>query len=857
MRPKIEKMHRKVDKMLESIVDVHKVSSEKAKKTEVEAEEEDLVDVLLKLQQGEDLEFSVTNENVKAVILATRLPLGADLGPCSATLDTCSYQHNTSHWYFLVRTLMELQFPSFSLIIAFLLFSFTFVRVGKRLNLISPGPKLPPGPWKLPLIGNMHQLVGSQPHHVFASLTKIYGPIMHLKVGERSTVVVSSPEIAEQIMRTHDLNFAYRPYLLASKILSYESTTIASAPYGNYWRELRKICMIEVLSAKRVESFRSLREEEVSSLIETTKMEAGSPVNLTEKLFAVTNRISARTAFGKKCKSLEEIISAIKEGLRLRGGFSIADLYPSVKVLEVISGMKLKLAKVRHEIDRVLDNIINEHKERKKTTSYNRDDKEEDDLVDVLLRIQENDELAFPLTTNNIKAILLVLSYESASASGNYQRQRRSQKNQPCCRPPSAVLSHLVVKSDTLLSRPILLLVSPSLSSYYLGIKKRFKPINSTPKLPPGPWKLPLIGNMHQLVGAQIHHLLADLAKIYGPLMRLKLGELSVVVVSSAEIAEEIMKTHDINFAQRPYLLASRIMSYDSTGIGFSPYGTYWRHVRKICVLELLSAKRVRSFQFLREEEVSSFIESIRPKVGSPINLSEKILSLTYGISARSAFGKCCEDQEAVISAVKEAMRLGAGFGIVDLYPSLKMLQYITGIRSKLEKLQRKTDRVLENIINEHRERKRNVSSYEVDKEEDDLVDVLLKIQEDVELEVPLTTDNIKAVILFPSSLYSSPFLLFTFMILKKGKKFKQVGSSPKLPPGPWKQPLIGNMHQLVGSRPHHFLTDLSKIYGPLMHLKLGEVSMLIVSSPEIAEEILSEKIFSLTYGITARAAFG
>ncbi|KAK6947055.1 Cytochrome P450, partial [Dillenia turbinata] len=69
MRPKIERMHHKVDKMFESIIDVHKVSAERAKKTEDEAEEEDLVDVLLKLQQREDLEFLVTDENVKAVIL--------------------------------------------------------------------------------------------------------------------------------------------------------------------------------------------------------------------------------------------------------------------------------------------------------------------------------------------------------------------------------------------------------------------------------------------------------------------------------------------------------------------------------------------------------------------------------------------------------------------------------------------------------------------------------------------------------------------------------------------------------------------------------------------------------------------
>ncbi|KAK6947049.1 hypothetical protein RJ641_000522 [Dillenia turbinata] len=69
MTAKIQRMYHEVDKMLQSIIDAHKVSGERAEKTEEEAEEEDLVDVLLKLQQSEELELSVTNESVKAVIM--------------------------------------------------------------------------------------------------------------------------------------------------------------------------------------------------------------------------------------------------------------------------------------------------------------------------------------------------------------------------------------------------------------------------------------------------------------------------------------------------------------------------------------------------------------------------------------------------------------------------------------------------------------------------------------------------------------------------------------------------------------------------------------------------------------------
>lgn len=86
-----------------------------------------------------------------------------------------------------------------------------------------------------------------------------------------------------------------------------------------------------------------------------------------------------------------------------------------------------------------------------------------------------------------------------------------------------------------------------------------------TKKLPPGPWKLPFIGSMHHLIGGHPHHILRDLAKKYGPLMHLQLGEVSTVVVSSSEMAKQVLKTHGIAFASRPKLLA--------TDIVFSPYG--------------------------------------------------------------------------------------------------------------------------------------------------------------------------------------------------------------------------------------------------------------------------------------------
>ncbi|CAL5405388.1 unnamed protein product [Camellia sinensis] len=211
---------------------------------------------------------------------------------------------------------------------------------------------------------------------------------------------------------------------------------------------------------------------------------------------------------------------------------------------------------------------------------------------------------------------------------------------------------------------------------------KRSKTNNSASNLPPGPRQLPLIGNLHQLAGSLPHHALRDLANKHGPLMSLQFGEVPTVIISSPEIAKEVMKTHDLIFATRPQILATKIMTYGFTNIAFAPYGENWRQIWKICTLELLSAKRVQSFRSIREEESSNFIRWIASK--------------------RAAFGNETKDQESYMSIMEETVKAAAGFNIADFYPSAEWLHLISGIKSKIEKLQKEADRILGNIINEH-----------------------------------------------------------------------------------------------------------------------------------------------------------
>ncbi|XP_017428600.1 desmethyl-deoxy-podophyllotoxin synthase [Vigna angularis] len=288
--------------------------------------------------------------------------------------------------------------PFFLYSLSFILFVSQFLKVGKRSKNSVKRLKLPPGPWKLPVIGSLHHLVGSLPHHRFRELAKKHGPLMHLQLGEASTVVVSSPEVAKDVLKTYDAIFAQRPHQIGADIMCYGSTDIGAAPYGGYWKQLRRICSQELLSNTRVRSFRSIREAEVLNLVRYIETNTGSCVNLSEKLSCMTSVIIARTSFGEKCKDQKEFISFVKKLIKMVERLAIFDLFPSHKWLHVISWEKLKLEKLHRKFDVIIGNII---------TEAEKIIDEVNSLLSVLLNLKNQGALEYPLTIDNIKAVML------------------------------------------------------------------------------------------------------------------------------------------------------------------------------------------------------------------------------------------------------------------------------------------------------------------------------------------------------------------------------------------------------------------------------------------------------------------
>lgn len=268
------------------------------------------------------------------------------------------------------------------------------------------GTKLPPGPWKLPLLGNLHNLHhAGDPHRALDKLSGKYGPIMHLKLGRVDNIIISTPEAAREILKNQDVTLASRPQFVASKIL-FGSQDLMFSPYGSYWRDVRKVCVLELLSARRVKSFRPSREEETSSLVASImSATAGKQVvvNLSQNFLRLANTATGRAAFGAECKHGQRFITEIKNVVGLASGFNLVDLYPSLAFLSRFLGTTATLERIRDRMDKILDDIIEEHQTNKLLASTQHEDAL-DDLLDVLLRHKKERGAEFPLS--NVKAIV-------------------------------------------------------------------------------------------------------------------------------------------------------------------------------------------------------------------------------------------------------------------------------------------------------------------------------------------------------------------------------------------------------------------------------------------------------------------
>ncbi|KAK8492863.1 hypothetical protein V6N11_055336 [Hibiscus sabdariffa] len=270
---------------------------------------------------------------------------------------------------------------------------------GKNLN-------LPPSPPKLPIIGNIHQL-GKLPHRSLRDLSNKFGSLLLLRLGYNPTLVISSVDMVREIVKGHDITFSDRPRTTAVNHMLYESKGMAFAPYGEYWRQVRKMSIVELFSHPRVHSFQFIRDEEVEALINKIRSIClkRESVNLTKMFMFVSSNIVSRCVFNNKIEEEDgysKFGELVKRLLTLFTDFCIGDMFPYLGWVDVLTGYIPRMKALSAELDAFLDQVIQEHRALESRAQLTH----KKDFVSIIMQLQK-DGMFEKLTQDNIKAILL------------------------------------------------------------------------------------------------------------------------------------------------------------------------------------------------------------------------------------------------------------------------------------------------------------------------------------------------------------------------------------------------------------------------------------------------------------------
>ncbi|GAB4826908.1 hypothetical protein Ancab_033787 [Ancistrocladus abbreviatus] len=266
------------------------------------------------------------------------------------------------------------------------------------------------------------------------------------------------------------------------------------------------------------------------------------------------------------------------------------------------------------------------------------------------------------------------------------------------------------------------------------------KPNKAAPQ-PSGAW--PFIGHLH-LLGRRdetIARTLGAMADQCGPIFSLKLGNNQAIIVSTSEIVKNCFTTNDAVLATRPAMALGKYMFYNHASFAISPYGPYWRHMRKTATVELLSMRRLESLSHVRLSEVDSclkhlFLRCIRNNsegCKGKVALDKWFEDLTFNINITMIVGKQYTASSYNDSntntyfsrfkkAIYKAAYLSGAFVPSDFIPIFECVDF-GGYVSRMKETHKELDLIIGYWLDEHIKRRKESQAANVD---NDFMDVLL-----------------------------------------------------------------------------------------------------------------------------------
>ncbi|KAL3818444.1 hypothetical protein ACJIZ3_004349 [Penstemon smallii] len=268
---------------------------------------------------------------------------------------------------------------------------------------------LAPGPYPFPIIGNIFDL-GRKPHQSLAKLSKTYGPLMSLHLGSKYTVVVTSPEMAKEILQKNDKVFSSRNIHVAAQAHDHHNHSMGYLPVGSQWNKIRRLCREQLFSIQCLEAGQGLRQEKLRQLCDYVQecCLSGQVVDIGKAAFTTTLNLMSVTLVSvdfsnyKGSDSSNEWEEAILGVMNVVGIPNFADFFPILKLVDP-QGVKRKADKCFGRLLEMFEDIINQRIE----YSKNNNSTKKKDLLEVLLDPTHGSE--YNLSSFEIKHLLLDL----------------------------------------------------------------------------------------------------------------------------------------------------------------------------------------------------------------------------------------------------------------------------------------------------------------------------------------------------------------------------------------------------------------------------------------------------------------
>ncbi|RZC73037.1 hypothetical protein C5167_048519 [Papaver somniferum] len=244
---------------------------------------------------------------------------------------------------------------------------------------------LPPGPAPLPIFGNLFKL-GKKPHESLTQLAQIYGPLMSLKLGSLTTIVISSSTTAKEVLQKHDQSFSSRTVIDAVTVFNHHESSIVWLPPTPQWRTLRKLTNSHIFTTQKLDSNQSLRHQKLEELVSYVRRNAnaGSVINIGQAAFTIVLNLISNSFFsidladGFGSDSVCVFKDAVRGAMLEAGKPNLSDYFPVIRFMD-LQGVRRGMSKHFGVLDEIFEKII----QQKLLTLHSREGK--GDLLDMIL----------------------------------------------------------------------------------------------------------------------------------------------------------------------------------------------------------------------------------------------------------------------------------------------------------------------------------------------------------------------------------------------------------------------------------------------------------------------------------------